>query len=333
MVNNDIIIKVKDINKRGYINNEDILNILKQQDDNAIDLNSKILLENIDVLCNYIDNKNIKKFLNLFELRNCRVFLDKGCKDICRLIESMNSVIYMTYITYVKSMYDKDLTGLNENDIKKILLSHIDLRDLKLPSNPDFFRLVQGMCVKHVKLPDINFHNYNLEGVNFLNCNFSEGTIFPDDFFQKLKNKTIVGCKLPPIYINSSCIQDCSFKFTNFHKNTIFSNEKDLFKSFNLLYGCKFPSWDYTKYDFNGVNLSYCTFPENSILPYSQHLVDKIIENNYPKHFINKLHLMHIDNLDMEEILMKYGKYLNESQKLIIYHKLNNLQCNGNLMW
>ena len=44
---------------------------------------AKILLENIDVLCNYIDNKNIKKFLNLFELRNCRVFLDKGCKDIC----------------------------------------------------------------------------------------------------------------------------------------------------------------------------------------------------------------------------------------------------------
>ena len=333
-MSNSITARLKDIKKRGYISNEDILDILKEKSDNNIHLNNKVLLENIDILFNFVKSKNIKRFLSFFELKNCRVFLTKGLnKNICKSIESTNNIINMTYISYLKTTHNKDLTHLSESDIKKIHLSNIDLRDSKIPVNPNFFRLIQGMCVSNVKLPNINFCKYNLENVTFLDCSFSDETIFPSDFFQQLKNKTIVGCKLPPITIDSNSIKDCSFKFTNFHKNTIFSDEKDLFKSFNLIYGCKFPKWDYTMYDFNGVNLSYCSFPEHSILPNSQYLVDKIIENNYPKHFTNEIHVMSINNLDMEEILMKYGKHLNESQKLIIYHKLKKSESNDNLMW
>lgn len=314
------------------INDDDIMDLLKVQIPS--DISVHIMSCTIEIKT--LKNKQIEKFALTFKPKNCEIYFNKAAKVSSKTIDNLkiaNTIIDSTVIEYFISSFDDSLKYLSEDKISNIQLKDLDLSKITLPVNRNFFQLIKNKKVEKVKLPDIDFTKYDISGVEFIDCKFSENTTISDDFFQKIKYKKMVGCKLPSINFNKKNIKGCSLLFVHFHKQTVFPDDKNFFKGFKLIYGSKFPEYDYLNYDFSNTVIRYCSFPENSILPYSQNLVDAIIENHYPKSYIESIHIMPIDNVDYDELMLKYGKHLTPIQKTIINFKLNNSQPSPHKLW
>lgn len=315
-----------------FINDDDIIDLLKVK----IPSDMSVYIISCTVEIKTLKNKQIEKFTITFKPKNCEIYFNKAARLSTKIIDNLkvgNTIIKSTVLEHLIFSFDEPLKYLSEDKISNIQLKDLDLSKIILPINRKFFQLIKNKKVEKVKLPDIDFTKYDISGVEFLDCKFSENTIISDDFFQKIKYKKIIGCKLPPINFNEKNIEGCALLFVHFHKRTIFPDDKNFFKGFKLIYGSKFPEYDYLNYDFSNTVIRYCSFPENSILPYSQNLTDKLIENQYPKSYIKSIHIMPINNLDYDELMLKYGKYLTPIQKTIISFKLKNSQPGPKELW
>lgn len=312
---------------------EDILSLLNFQIPSGISI--YILSSTIEI--HALKNKQIEKLIKKFKFKYCSFYVSKKFKiteKMMNLIGLENKIIYNTVIKEI--LYrnnNKPYLVLSDIEAKTIYLKDVNLKDIELVISENFFQLIKNKKIENVKLPKIDFRNYNINGVEFKDCKFHEDTIFPKSFFQQIKHKKLVGCSLPKINISKEDIMGCTFMFVRFYKETTFSNEDDLFLGFDLIYGCRFPEKDYSRYNFTGANIRYCVFPDKSRLPYSQNLFDTIIENQYPKSYINLIHMMPLDNINYEELMMKYGKRLTPIQKTIIELKYKNSHTGSQKLW
>lgn len=304
------------------ITDEDILYMLK----NKISITKNIMFSNCYVEFKKISNKNILEFINNYKLKECKVYISKQIhinKDIRLNIQKENNIYESDFLSLFLSNHNNSLKTMEDKIIEGLVLKDVNLSSVDLGSNSNFFQLIKNQKVENVILPPIDFNKFNIDNVEFLDCKFTGDTIFPNDFFQQIKQKKLVGCSLPPTDFSKTNMNDVSLMFTNFANESTFPVDINFFKQFNILSSCKLPIYDYTNYDFNGANIQYCSFKEKSILPMAYHLDDTNINNNYPKSFAKLLHIIPLKNLKYEDVIFKYGKYLTEQQKLLIYLKLN----------
>lgn len=284
----------------------------------------KIVLNNCEIELSNTTNKKINNLFNFVSIKGCKIFISgkgKISKDIKDKIKGYNTIFLSDYFDYLLSIYENDLKNIDEKTIEKINLHKKDIRMVTIPSNPNFFQLIRNQEVVNVKLPDINFNNYNINNISFRDCKFSNNTLMSESFFQNIRNKRLIGCSLPPIDFKKNFVKNSIFMFVKFHKDTKFPEDIDFFQEFSVLHGCKFPAYNYINYNFTGSNIKFCTFPEKSILPYSTYLANNILENSYPKYYIKKLHMLPIEDAKYEDIIFKYGNSFTEQQKTMIYYK------------
>lgn len=294
-----------------------------------LSLSKTIYIDNCEIEIKKIKTKDMKMIFNenIF-IKNSTIFISKKINIDENLkfkieVELNNKIIYSDYMEFILKIFNNNLIDIDEKTIKKLSLNNKDIRDVILPSNINFFKLIKNKQVIKTKLPVINFEKYDVTDVSFLNCYFEENTIMTENFFQKIHNKELIGCRLPKLEFRKSYIDKSIFMFTKFHIDSTFSNETDFLESFSILYGCRLPNQNYQKYSFVNANIKYCAFPEKSILPYSKDLANLIIVNSYPNQYIKNLHIMPIENIDYDEIIFKYGNKLTIYQKTLIYYKLN----------
>lgn len=283
-----------------------------------------VIIRSCHIECKTTTSRQWNKLLKIAKITDSKIYLATGQKIAAKTRKMLepNEVIESNYIDYLLLANGNSLVNLPEKEIAKLNLSNKDLRKVSLPINADLFQLIPYKKVSNIKLPDVDFNNYDINGVSFIDCKFSKNTVFPPNFFQEIKNKALIGCSLPAINFETDYIKNCTFLFVNFDKKTIFPKDKFFFKNFDLLDCCKLPICNYTIYDFSDVNIRHCVFPEKSKLPYSQYLADTIIENRYPKSYISSIHIMPLKNVCFDEIMLKYGNKLSEIQKTVIYYKL-----------
>lgn len=328
---------MKDINQNKYYWNKDelgryiISNTLITDSDVScllsldVPTNAKIMIYSsyLDIL--HIKNKEFSNLIKKCEIKGCEICVNKSLKiedDSLELLSSENVIYNNGFIDmYLKTHNDK-LDDIKSEFVKKINIKGANLSTVDLSFDYNFFQEVIDKKIEKVILPPIDFNYFNIEGVEFIDCKFAEGTKFNFDFFQKIKNKKILGCTLPQIDFNDVNIEDTIFMFTKFSNKTIFPKDPEFFKKFNNIYACSLPGYDYKEYKLNEVNMDYCSFRENSIFPVTFNLNSTNINNTYPKSFIKILHIIPIRNLNYEDIIFKYGKYLTEQQKVLIYFKL-----------
>lgn len=277
------------------------------------------------IIINKTKSKELLEFIQKYNVKGCEFFFNKTSplnKKIVNIINSENVICNLNFIEIYLKRNNNSLKNLSAECIKKLKLKNTDLSKADLSCNKDFFQNINKKKLEGITLPPINFKEFNVQGVEFLDCKFADGTIFSNDFFQQIKNKKIVGCTFPKIDFSNININEVTFMFIHFSKNTIFPEDSNFFKRFNLMYACSLPPYDYTKYIFEGVNMDYCLFRENSSMPLTHSLNENNINNKYPKSFAKLLHLIPVENIDYEEIVFRYGKYLTEQQKVILYFKL-----------
>lgn len=313
-------------------NNEYMLsNIMITDDDIKYLLNCETLTEkkvlfyacHIDIY--EIKNKELLNFVKYYTIRGCEIFTNKAfkiSKEVESLIQSENVIYNSDFLEIYLERHKNSLKNLKSDYLEKINFKNINLSKVDLTFNYDFFQIIKKKKLEEVILPPVNFKEFNILDVEFLDCKFSEGTIFSYNFFQNIKNKKMIGCSLPPMDFNNINIKDVTLMFIKFSNNTIFPKDPNFFKNFNMLYACSLPSYDYKEYTLDDVNMNYCLFKENSLLPITHHLSNENINNTYPKSFVKLLHIVPIKNLNYDDVILRYGKHLTEQQKVLIYFKL-----------
>lgn len=285
----------------------------------------KIIFHTCYIYLRNIKSKELLAFSKKYKIKGCEFFLKKSLRLSKEAINSINveNVIYnMDFIDAYLKRHNNELGNIEPEYIKKIKFKNVDLSEVDLTFNYDFFQMICKKKMENVILPPVDFRNFNIQGVEFLDCKFADGTIFSNDFFQKIKNKKIVGCSFPKMDFTNIDINDVTLMFVRFSDKTTFPKDPDFFKRFNMLYACTLPQYNYKRYILDGVNMDYCLFKENSIMPETQCLTRRNINNTYPKSFAKLLHIAPIENVDYSEVMFRYGKYLTEQQKVLIYFKL-----------
>lgn len=305
----------------NLITDEDIEYLLKEKTYNK---------KTVTIYSSYIDIRNTKtkdllKLTKDYNIKGCEIYINKSARIDKKKLDFLKyeNVIYNnSFINIYLKLHNNSLKEIKSDFINKADIKGVNLSKVDLCFDYDFFQKINNKKLENVILPVVDFNDFNIKDVEFLDCKFSEGTKFTHDFFQEIKDKRIIGCTLPIIDFSTLDIEDAIFMFIKFSDKTIFPKDPNFFAKFNNLYACSLPRYNYKDYKLEDANIQYCVFKENSLFPLSYSLNNKNINNTYPKSFIKLLHVIPIRNINCDDIFFRYGKYLTEQQKTLIYLKL-----------
>lgn len=188
--------------------------------------------------------------------------------------------------------------------ISNIDIFTLDLRDITLPNDSEFFQKIIEKSISNCLMPEMDYSNYNFNDILIKKTIFTENSILPitKNFFQEIRNKDISGTTLPKGDFSDYDFNNVILCSSIFYEGTILPTSPDFIKNLynSSIWGCTLPSNDYSNIDFTDVDISNTTFGENSILPHNPNLFNNlkfpyIYEVTLPKDTLNNIHLYDIE--------------------------------------
>ncbi|MGU8989300.1 hypothetical protein ACV3V0_16520 [Clostridium perfringens] len=298
-----------------------------------------------------IELNTLTPFLSLIEsneFHDCIFYLNDSVANDSALdsstdltlspIKRRNKIIKSSYIEHLCKKYKNNLKKAPIKLVTGISINNADLSNTILPNKPDWFKSLGTKDIYNVKLPKLDFNNYNLGNIRFSNCTFDKNSIVSEN----LLSSDLYECILPKIDFNNlkrlSTNQNLRYRFNSctFDNDTKFPEDINFFTD-NVFTSCLLPDYDYSLYNVNKTTFMGCTFSEKSTLPIAMFKKENIDIINYlkniPQKYLSQIVLSapirypesfffkHLDRLTHEDIFILHQKYQIPKQM----NRLNNI--------
>ena len=225
-------------------------------------------------------------------------------------------------------------TDLSCCDLTDVDITRADLRNIKLPDDPNLFQIIKNKSLFKTKLPENDYSKYNFKGVYLSGAEFTNNSLIPKqkELFQEIKDGELFETKLPKINMNDYDFANVKISKTIFTKDTVFSEDTNFFQIiFNKsIYATKLPVYNYELYDFTDVCIVECDFQEESSLPQTTNFFQKVrdksaLNSKLPSNTIKDLNMYNLNDVEID--LNKYNiNIFNASHMYRKYYHNTNIE-------